>query len=358
MAPKYINAIMNPDDKSFDRLSCPSPTSGRYDNLKHDIRNPAKKKYFFALDLHDCVNLLPRLIGSIVETMLFLGPKNCALSVIEGRSTDGTFEVLQSLRTEIEGIGAAYYFDHNDINTQAEGADRIKLLAELRNSALDPLRKNSAQYTVNSTVIFLNDIALCMEDILELIHQRVHQEADMVCGMDWIFVGPDPTFYDVWIARDMKGDSFFNIPADGNWNSAWNLFWNNEETQSLYRAHKPFQVFSCWNGITAFTATPIIADRVKFRSSSEGECHQGEPKLFAKDMWHEGYGKIAVIPSVNVEYSDQRAKDIKNLKGYVSGMTNGDQSDLIEWNPNPPELVKCMRTSQDQPFLPWNETLT
>ena len=65
----------------------------------------------------------------------------------------------------------------------------------------------------------------------------------MTCAMDWTYVRQDPTFYDVWIARDMKGESFFNIPPDGNWNSAWNLFWNNADTQQRYHAHLPFQVF-------------------------------------------------------------------------------------------------------------------
>jgi hypothetical protein len=34
----------------------------------------------------------------------------------------------------------------------------------------------------------------------------------------------------------------------------------------------------------------------------------GEPTLFCKDMWHEGYGRIAVIPSVNVGYDEESGK--------------------------------------------------
>jgi alpha-1,3-mannosyltransferase len=49
------------------------------------------------------------------------------------------------------------------------------------------------------------------------IHQRQYEDADMVCAMDWTYVGRDPTFYDVWVARDMNGDSFFEIPEDGSW---------------------------------------------------------------------------------------------------------------------------------------------
>jgi alpha-1,3-mannosyltransferase len=38
--------------------------------------------------------------------------------------------------------------------------------------------------------------------------------------MDWTYVGDDPTFYNVWIARGMTGDSFFEVLATGSWDGA------------------------------------------------------------------------------------------------------------------------------------------
>ena len=35
-----------------------------------------------------------------------------------------------------------------------------------------------------SHVIFLNDVAFCARDVLELLHQQTSQEADMTCGFD------------------------------------------------------------------------------------------------------------------------------------------------------------------------------
>ena len=317
-------------------------------------------KYFFALDLHQCASILPRLIGSVIESIRFLGPQNCALSIVEGRSDDGTFEVLLSLREELERIGVKYYFNSSDINPTV--GDRIKALAELRNQALQPLldHHNRTTPTNTTTVVFLNDVAICMEDILELIHQRKHQNADMTCAMDWTYVGPDPTFYDVWIARGMNGDTFFNIPEDGNWNSAWNIFWNNPTAQQRQRTGKPFQVFSCWNGATAFTAEPFLESKIRFRASYQHECPQGEPKTWCKEMWHLGYGRIAVVSSVNLEYSDEAAKKIKAAKGYVSRFVgDGDKGeDQIEWEANPPPTVKCMPSYKNQTWLPWEEQLT
>jgi alpha-1,3-mannosyltransferase len=359
LAPKYVKAIMSPEDITFPRLKCPAVNEGRYEYMRTNAPETwgsmGKPRYFFALDLHDCVDKLPRLLGSVVETINFLGVDNCVLSIVEGRSHDATFEVLDSLRAEMDAIGVQYHLRSSDLDPKA--SDRVKGLAELRNLALEPMMSRPAEYSKDSTIIFLNDVSICMEDILELIHQRTYQGADMTCAMDWTYVGQDPTFYDVWIARGMNGDSFFEIPSDGNWNSAWNIFWNNPTALDHYRSHKSFQVFSCWNGATAFTAKPFLERRIEFRRSISNECpSQGEPQLFCKDLWHIGYRKIAVVPSVNLEYSDDAARKIKDAKGYTSQWAEGD-SDIITWDDNPPATVKCMQGYANQVFVPWNEGL-
>ncbi|RDW66602.1 hypothetical protein BP5796_09351 [Coleophoma crateriformis] len=354
---------MTPKDASFPRLDCPVRNSERYTYLRLnstvETSSTRRPKYFFALDLHQCVNILPRLLGSIVETMQVLGPENCVLSIVEGRSTDGTYKVLKLLRVEIDKIGATYILTGSELNPSV--GDRIKSLAKLRNQAVKPLMEHPEQFSPETTVVFLNDVSICMEDILELVHERVYQNADMTCGLDWTFVGQDPTFYDVWIARGMTGDTFFDIPEDGNWNSAWNLFWNDAQAAQKVRAHRPFQVFACWNGAVAFTAKPLLEHKVRFRHPSEQECFQGEPQLFCKDIWYTGFGKITVIPAISLEYTDAGARRIKDLKGYTSNWVghepDGETEEKIEWENNPPALVKCMPSYSSQSWLPWNETL-
>jgi len=47
---------------------------------------------------------------------------------------------------------------------------------------------------------------------------------------------------------------------------------------------------------------------VKFRTVHRGrgndgrnnECYMGEPTLFCKDMWHKGFGRIAVVPTFRI----------------------------------------------------------
>jgi alpha-1,3-mannosyltransferase len=371
-APRYLQAIIDPSDISFPRLSCSAPTHNRYGYLKQTpASTPPKPKYFFAMDLYTCAPLLPRLLGSIIETIRFLGSPNCALSIVEGRSHDGTYEILHSLAPELATLNITYHFTTNDIDPKAgNGVDRVEALAILRNQALHPLSSSPENFSPDTTVLFINDVALCMEDILELIHQRLLQNADMTCAMDWIYGGA--TFYDVWVSRAMNGDQFFEIPQSGSWEFADNLFWNHPGSKDKWEAKKPFQAFACWNGATAFTAKPIMEQKIRFRTAKRGkgdgedqECYMGEPTLFCKDMWHEGYGRIAVVPSVNVGYDDEESTKVKQVHGRTGEWVEREtemreewnRDALIEWASEPPPVVKCVPAYQRPMWVPWDQGL-
>ncbi|KAM5354478.1 hypothetical protein ACJ41O_001125 [Fusarium nematophilum] len=363
----FITAILDPSATEPRRLECPPLDTKRYAPLRkavHDRESPGdddgpRIDYFFALDLRNCVDLLPRLLGSVVEAARFLGPERCALSIVEGNSKDGTSDVLEALRPFLADVGLSYFYNRSDINPSKGG--RIRKLAQLRNLALKPLFKKKVHVTEDTTVLFINDVAACAEDVLELALQRRNLGADMTCAMDWNFPGTDdPCFYDVWVARLWEtGDTFFEIPPNGSWDHAWDLFAKAPKTRARYDAHQPFQVFACWNGATAFTAAPLLHG-LKFRDvrGDRDECFQGEPELFCKDMWFRGYGKIAVVPTVNLEYTNERGEDIKRLKGYVGELVRDHEEDsnVIKWK-GPPEKVKCMPSFDRQSWRAWNETL-
>ncbi|KAL7931005.1 alpha-1,3-mannosyltransferase CMT1 [Trichoderma chlorosporum] len=348
----------SPSPASSSSSRSPSGTSHPHARSFSHPKTANRIRYFFALDLRNCIGLLPRLMGSIVEVMQFLGPQSCALSIVEGDSPDGTGDVLAALRPSLEAMGVTYIYNSSTVHS-AEG-DRIAKLAALRNMPLEPIYQKTVSLTDDASVIFLNDVAACPEDILELILQKRRLKADMTCAMDWTYSGDDPTFYDVWIARGMNGDSFFHIPSSGSWGEAHNLFWNAPDTKSRFEELRPFQAFACWNGATVFSAQPI-SDGLRFRTNfhKTGECFQGEPVLFCKDMWWRGFGRIAVVPSVNLEYSVKNGKRLKELKGFVSDIVadHDEQGDRIEWA-GPPDTVRCMPTWKDQFFQRWNKSLT
>ncbi|KAK4938238.1 hypothetical protein LTR10_021311 [Elasticomyces elasticus] len=319
-ANRYVQEIMNSSTNSsvgdMPRLKCPIINVERYSHLAVGAIAPGKPRYFFAMNLFQSVAIMPQLLASTVEVMRFLGPELCALSIVEGRSTDGTFEILQKLAAEMESLGVQYSLSCNERNPWGGETDRISALAELRNQALAPLTHHPGRYDISTTIIFLNDVAPCADDILELVHQRSVLEADMTCAMDWINDGV--AFYDAWIARQLNGELFFEVPQSGSWEFSKNLFWNHQESRTRYKDGKAVQVFSCWNGAVALNAQPFMEGKIDFRSAREGECYFGEPTLLAKDLWKLGNGRIAIIPKVNLGYSVEVSAKAKKLHGWVS----------------------------------------
>lgn len=361
---RYVGAILDYHNTTlFNRLACPAVIPPRYQILLRDstpkktggprkgtAAATARVKYFFALDLHQALYILPRLLGSIVEAIRFLGPEHCVLSIVEGRSDDGTYEVLAALRAELAALHIRFYLDTNSIDPKAEGTNRIVALSELRNQALKPLTQTSAaadepQYAEDTIILFVNDVALCAEDLLELLFQHVTQSAHMTCAFDWQWSGT--CFYDSWVSRSMAGNLFFEIPQDAKWDYFQSMFFDDPLNKRRYDAFLPVQVYSCWGGMVTLDARPFVNRQLRFRASDAGECYMGEPTLLAKDMWRLGIGKIAAIPTVNVAYNDEEAKSTKKERGYVGDHVNLTLSEptddeRIPWLSEPPGMVKCL----------------
>ncbi|KAL8879354.1 MAG: hypothetical protein Q9198_003015 [Flavoplaca austrocitrina] len=331
-------------------LLCQVLLEDRYSHLRS--YSSKKPRFFFALDLYQAAGILPQLLESIVESVKFLGPEYCHLSIVEGNSTDGTTDLLQALHKDAKALGLAYSLVRSDLDPNNQTSDRIEVLAQLRNLALAPLLQSPSDFdTVDTTIVFINDISPCTNDILELIHQRQIQGADMACPMDY---SDDGLFYDIWVARSMTGDIFFNIPPSGLWKFAKNLLWDDPDRKRRLEAHKPFQAFACWNGMAAMSARPFIEKGIRFRRSRENECYMGEPTLLAKDFWKEGFGKILVVPSVWVAYSHGASVKVKEEKGYVEENLKEDEpeegmQEMIEWDEEPPSSIKCPIPSYSDP---------
>lgn len=173
-----------------------------------------------------------------------------------------------------------------------------------------------------------------------------------------------PIFYDVWIARSLSGNLLFDIPpATGTWQHSLDLFFDHPPSRARFLAGLPTQVFSCWNGAVALRAAPLARGDAAFRCPRPGECFQGEPQLLCKDLWGRGYGRIAVVPAVNLDYTDRGGRWVKKEKGYVSDFVGregrlDERRERIAWEPRPPEMVKCVPTFTEQEWLPWNESMS
>ena len=343
----YTRVIMDPEDHTLPRLSCRTSIGDRYNMIRDaaEAADDGKIQYYFALDLYQALPILPRLMSSIVQTIHFLGPERCALSIVEGRSEDGSYMVLAALRDEMERLGATFRLVVSDLDPQGGPRDRMHALADLRNEALAPLAWSPKDYSKDTTVIFLNDVAICPHDILELVLQHQEQHAHMTCGMDWS--GEGEIFYDIYVARSLVGETFWQIAQDGLWKFAGNLFWADPVAKQKFHDRQPFQVYACWNGGAVFTAAPILKKQIAFRGSDDGECYMGEPTLFCKDMWRLGLGRIQIVPTVNLGYDNNKTELIKARRGHIEDEVDvGNktlQAELVDWQESPPSLVKCMR---------------
>ncbi|KAL9014929.1 MAG: hypothetical protein Q9173_000434 [Seirophora scorigena] len=76
-------------------------------------------------------------------------------------------------------------------------------------------------------------------------------------------------------------------------------------------------------------------------------------------QWMQEYGRIAVVPSVNLACSDEIGKEIKASKGYVINFVdNGDEKDEKEWQEKPPEKAKCINGWKDEYWVPGAQNST
>ena len=349
----FVKEIMSGGSSTSWRLQCATSIAAHYDSLQATADDDGGIQYLFALDLYQAISVLPTLLGAVIEAIRFLGPRRCAVSLVEGRSTDGTYQILAALKIELEHLGAVFYLSTSDVSPQDGKQDRFAGLAFLRNLALAPLVMESDKYSPDAQVIFLNDVYLCPHDIMELLYQQRMQQAIMTCGMDWSHAGA--IFYDIYVARSIVGETFWQIAQDGAWHFSANLFWADRPTRAKFQAHQPFQVYACWNGGAVIAAKPIMQRRIRFRRNVEGECYMGEPTLFAKDLWRLGIGRIQVVPTVNVGYDNgtERARDVHGRVEDYLNMTSGAlQTKRVEWQENPPSLVKCMPEFHEPYWVP------
>ena len=112
---------------------------------------------------------------------------NVFVSIYENGSTDQTKALLRIFDALTRSVGMRITIRQSR-RTRGAFAHRIEYLAEVRNSALTPLyelRDSENEYF--DSIIFMNDILPCVDDILELIWQSRKQNAGITCAADYMY---------------------------------------------------------------------------------------------------------------------------------------------------------------------------
>lgn len=301
--------------------------------VRRELSNMPEHKYFFAINLYNSFDVIPDIFATLFRVAAVLGYHNVFVSIYENGSTDQTKALLRIFDSLTRSVGMRVTIRTSQ-RTRGAFNHRIEYLAEVRNAALVPLHElRDAEGEFFDSVIFMNDILPCVDDVLELIWQSRRQNAGITCAADYMFhdeIGA-PVFYDNWVARDINGTALENAPFEAVFHDA--------PSSARFQHHLPVQVQSCWNGIAVLDPEPMYTPpHVRFRMARlvEGECSASECSLIGNDYWAVGFGRIIMVPRVKLAY-DKKVFDIihpprRNLtaiRGYarLGGLPDDPRTD-------------------------------
>lgn len=101
----------------------------------------------------------------------------------------------------------------------------------------------------------------------------------------------------------MQGDLFYPI-SPPSWSPSDAFLTTSPVSREAYDNLQPFQAFASWAGMAVLAATPFLgANGLRFRRSDpmrKDECAGSECELICRDLWERGFGRVQVVPSVQV----------------------------------------------------------
>ena len=232
-------------------------------------------------------NIEPIIIDWIAQMKLlidYLGKENIYISILENQdSKDNTREYLKEFKK---------YLDENNIKNKIilekiadKGQkERIVYLGELRDLSLNYLFEIENLNFTNTKIIFFNDIIYRYQDVIKLIGTN-NGDYDAVCAMDF-YEG----FYDAWASQLLDAMYF----------RRYFPYMSNKQAQDAVINGELIRTFSCWNGVTVFSAKPFEDRILYFRHGYK--VRQSECLLIHSDMQMMGFQKTLVNPNIKVAY--------------------------------------------------------
>ncbi|KAJ9103096.1 hypothetical protein QFC21_002518 [Naganishia friedmannii] len=313
----------------------------RSQQIKRDL-SASNHKYFIAINLYNSFDVIPDLFATLFRVSAVLGYQNVYVSIYENGSSDQTKALLKIFDALARTVGMRIII-RTSMRTRGQFNHRIEYLAEVRNAAMVPLRElRDTEGELFDSIIFMNDILPCVDDVLELIWQSRRQNAGITCAADYMFhddIGA-PVFYDNWVARDINGTALENAPFE--------QVFHHPESEKRFMTHLPVQVQSCWNGIAVLDPAPFYAPNpVKFRMArlAENECSASECGLICMyDVIHperrnltsiRGYKRLGGMPDDPTSDPQDRTWYGPHDRLFVA-----EESEVLKFVPGP-EYVWC-----------------
>lgn len=131
-----------------------------------------------------------------------MGPERTFVSIYESNSVDRTPQLLKAFGDELAAVGAQHRIVSDTTNRwwpYGTSPERIGLLANARNRALEPLQSPDADvrlddYDEFTKILFLNDVVFSWDAAVRLLATSLDGEEgengyDLACGMDFGVTG-------------------------------------------------------------------------------------------------------------------------------------------------------------------------
>jgi hypothetical protein len=173
--------------------------------------------FLFATLIRQVQDQIPDLLAALVVVVDTLGPQRVAFTFLEGPSDDLTpsvfNDVLQPLLLSLGVPSRRIRIVTDSPTIDFNNGNRIEILANLRNDALQPLWQDPALGTNVKSVVFFNDVYLKAEHMLELLYMHHVNGAGMTASWDWYKREP-AYFYDVWVGRTVSKPTRLQEPSE------------------------------------------------------------------------------------------------------------------------------------------------
>ena len=307
-------------------------------------------------------NIIQLYIIEMKKLIKYLGEQNVIISIVEnGDSKDNTNIYLKEFQKYLneKNIINRFLLEHEIYDPRLEQSNfeyqnsfylRIKYYAQLRNKCFDLLYDLPNFDFDNTKIIYFNDIVFEYENIINLLSTN-NEDYDAVCGLDFY-----DCFYDSWVSIDL---SAYSLQHDFP-------YFINKEGQDLVINHKPIRVFSCWNGVIAFSAAPLKGKNLQFRYEIDPDREpkhyifndqnynfESECTYFHIDLFSLGYTKKFINPDVRVAYLYEyynlqkdgytKSTDINSyFKLYFRGLLHKRNKDMSNYKDKNIKLNKIL----------------
>jgi alpha-1,3-mannosyltransferase len=164
--------------------------NNRRESIRRDLSSTgagAGHKYFFAINLYNSFDVIPDIFATLFRTASILGFQNVYVSIYENGSSDQTKALLRIFDALARTVGLRVII-RTSMRTRGAFNHRIEYLAEVRNAALVPLHElRNDEGEIFDSIVFMNDILPCVDDLLELIWQSRRQNAGITCAADYMY---------------------------------------------------------------------------------------------------------------------------------------------------------------------------